>query len=123
MTKIEPTFKLVLTKDEASSLWDFVDTLRQHCSFRDYKTDSDLMTAVQSRLAQTKNQSEPVAIEVSRSEACNLWDLIAAARTCNFSQFQGWQFAVDMQRKIQQSADAAHVPTVARITQTSGGEL
>jgi hypothetical protein len=123
MTRTEPTFQMVLSKDEASSLWDFLDTLRKHCSFRDYKTDSELMTALQSRLVQTKNQSERVTIEISRSEACNLWDLIAAARTCSFSQFQGWEFAVDMQRKIQQSADAAHVPTVARITQTSGSEL
>lgn len=59
-------------------------------------------------------------MQITRTDAKNLWDLFAAVRTtCGFSKFEGWQFVEDIQKKLQMSSSFA----VARVTQNLAGSL
>jgi hypothetical protein len=72
------SFAVTLSKEEAAILWNLCAVLQADCSFREY-SDLQLLTEVQKRLAATKDRSEPIVMQITRPDAKNLWDLLAAA--------------------------------------------
>jgi len=113
------SFAVTLSKEETASLWDLFAALQMGCSFRE-ATDLQLLTELQKRLTATKDLPEPIVMQITRTEAKNVWDLLAAVRvTCRFSKPQGAKFAEDIQKKLQMSSSFA----VARVTQNQAGSL
>jgi hypothetical protein len=113
------SFEFTLSKEEAAVFWDLCAVLQTGCSFREY-SDLQLLTELQKRLAATKDKPEPIVMQITRTDAKNLWDLLAAVKiTCRFSKFEGWQFVEDIQKKLQLSSSFA----VARVTQNPAGSL
>ena len=81
------SFEFTLSKREAADIWDLCAALQMGCSFREY-SDLQLLTEFQKRLTTTKDLPEPIVMSITRTEASNLWDLLAAARiACKFSKF------------------------------------
>ena len=109
----DQSFQIRLTKEEAAVFCNLCITLQMYCSFRE-ATDLKLLTELQKTLAETKDKPEPIVMQITLTNAKNLWDLLAAAKiTCKFLAFEDGQFYGDIQKTLQLSSSLP----VARVTQ------